>query len=128
MTSVHKRNEKDTNVSYSSVDIRATLNKALTAESDWSDKDELLDVIYWMRQIIGVIIGLVWGILPMKGVLAIILFFLINAAIVYFYFNSFQKLDEEEYGGILEILKEGLMTSFASFIVTWIILYSALHA
>ena len=40
-----------------------------------------------------------------------------NVAIVYIYSNSFQKVDEEEYGGMSEILKEGLMTSFSSFLV-----------
>ena len=45
-------------------------------------------------------------------------FFAINAAVIYVYFNSYQKLDEEEYGGITEVLKEGLMTSFASFLVS----------
>jgi hypothetical protein len=37
---------------------------------------------------------------------------------VYLYFTSFQKVDEEEYGGMTEILKEGLMTSFATFLVS----------
>ena len=32
--------------------------------------------------------------------------------------SMFQKVDEEEYGGISEILKEGLMTSFSSFLVS----------
>ena len=44
-------------------------------------------------------------------------FLLVNVAIVYIYSNSFQKVDEEEYGGMSEILKEGLMTSFSSFLV-----------
>jgi hypothetical protein len=44
-------------------------------------------------------------------------FLLVNVAIVYIYYNSFQKVDEEEYGGTAEILKEGLMTSFSSFLV-----------
>jgi uncharacterized protein YpmB len=66
--------------------------------------------------------------MPVKGLIGLILFFAVNVAIVYVYYNMFQKVDEEEYGGISEILKEGLMTSFATFIVTWIIFYSALHA
>ncbi|XP_076449400.1 GEL complex subunit OPTI-like [Babylonia areolata] len=104
------------------------LSKALTPEyGSWNDKDEFLDVIYWLRQIMGVILGLVWGLLPLKGILGIALFLLVNVAIVYIYSNSFQKVDEEEYGGISEILKEGLMTSFSSFLVSWIILYSSLH-
>lgn len=45
-------------------------------------------------------------------------FLAVNVAITYIYFTSFQKVDEEEYGGISEILKEGLMTSFSSFLVS----------
>jgi len=44
-------------------------------------------------------------------------FFVVNFAIVYFYFSIFQRVNEEEFGGISEIMKEGLMTSFATFIV-----------
>ncbi len=45
-------------------------------------------------------------------------FLAINTVIVYVYFNTFQRVDEEEYGGITELLKEGLMTSFSSFLVS----------
>jgi len=44
-------------------------------------------------------------------------FFAVNFAIVYFYFSIFQRVNEEEFGGVSEIMKEGLMTSFATFIV-----------
>lgn len=118
---------KSTDKSSSDTSIVAVLSKALTAGSDWSDKDEFLDVIYWLRQIIGLLIGVVWGVFPIKGLLGIVLFFAVNVAIVYVYFSVFQKVDEEDYGGISEIFKEGLMTSFATFVVAWIIFYSALH-
>lgn len=34
-------------------------------------KDEFLDVIYWLRQIIAVILGVIWGVTPLKGFLGI---------------------------------------------------------
>lgn len=40
-----------------------------------------------------------------------------NAAVIYIYVNNFQNVDEEEYGGMWEITKEGFMTSFAGFLV-----------
>jgi len=107
--------------------VLRTFHKAFKAGSSWPDKDEFLDVVYWIRQILGVLIGIMWGVLAVKGLVGIILFVAVNMALVYVYFSSFQRVDEEEYGGISEILKEGLMTSFATFFVTWIILYSALH-
>lgn len=103
-------------------------SKAVTSGSEWCDKDEFLDVVYWLRQIIGLIIGVVWGVVPLKGILGILLFFVVNVAIVYLYFSFFQHVNEQEFGGVSEIMKEGLMTSFATFVVTWIILFSALHA
>lgn len=34
-------------------------------------QDEFLDVIYWLRQIIAVILGVIWGVAPLKGFLGI---------------------------------------------------------
>ncbi|KAF3860569.1 hypothetical protein F7725_000824 [Dissostichus mawsoni] len=85
------------------------------------------DVIYWLRQIIAIILGVIWGVAPLKGFLAIAIFCIINAGILYVYFSSFQQVDEEEYGGTWELTKEGFMTSFALFMVVWIIFYTALH-
>uniref|UniRef100_A0A8B9ZV38 RAB5 interacting factor n=1 Tax=Anas zonorhyncha TaxID=75864 RepID=A0A8B9ZV38_9AVES len=84
-----------------------------------SPQDEFLDVIYWFRQIIAVILGIIWGVVPLKGFVGIAIFCLINAGVLYLYFSSFQQIDEEEYGGTWELTKEGFMTSFALFLVSW---------
>ena len=36
-------------------------------------QDEFLDVIYWLRQLLGVMLGIVWGLLPLKGILGLAL-------------------------------------------------------
>lgn len=36
-------------------------------------QEEFLDVIYWARQAIGIIIGIVWGLIPLKGFIALLL-------------------------------------------------------
>ncbi|XP_019870284.1 respirasome Complex Assembly Factor 1 [Aethina tumida] len=102
-------------------------SRAFTSNSEWPDKEEFLDVIYWARQAIGIILGVFWGFLPLKGIIGLALFALINAGIIYFYFTNFQCIDEEEFGGAWELTKEGFMTSFAGFLVTWIIIYSGLY-
>ncbi|KAJ2944133.1 hypothetical protein O0L34_g18102 [Tuta absoluta] len=101
--------------------------KAFTSNQEWPDKEEFLDVIYWMRQALGIVLGLCWGLMPFKGFVGLLLFVAINAGIIYLYVNNFQTIDEEEYGGMWEITKEGFMTSFAGFLVTWIIVYTGLH-
>lgn len=39
--------------------------------------------------------------------------------LVYLYTTSYQNVDDEEYGGMGEILKEGMMSSFATFMVSY---------
>ncbi|XP_032677208.1 uncharacterized protein RAB5IF homolog [Odontomachus brunneus] len=118
------KNEKNGNGGKCEVSV---WTRAITANSEWPDKEEFLDVIYWTRQVIGIIVGIAWGLIPLKGFLALLLFVLVNAGITYLYFSSFQQIDEEEFGGVWELTKEGFMTSFAGFLVTWIIIYSGLH-
>lgn len=107
--------------------LSTTLNKALCAQASWPDKEEFLDVIYWLRQIVGVLLGLIWGVVAIQGLVGIVLFAVINAGLLYLYFSGYQSVDEEEYGGVWELTKEGFVTSFASFLVMWIIVYTGLH-
>lgn len=125
--SVQKLKKSPKDVAAANGSVSATVKKAFKTNSNWEDKDEFLDVIYWFRQVLAILLGIIWGILPLKGILAIGLFALINAGVLYIYFTNFQKIDEEEYGGPWELTKEGFMTSFALFLVIWIIVYSAVH-
>ncbi|KAJ7360439.1 hypothetical protein OS493_015540 [Desmophyllum pertusum] len=109
-----KKSPKDVGVANGSVS--ATVKKAFKTNSNWEDKTSFSNSF---RHYL--------GLLPLKGILAIGLFALINAGVLYIYFTNFQKIDEEEYGGPWELTKEGFMTSFALFLVIWIIFYSAVH-
>lgn len=108
-------------------DTFQSFQKAFTANSKFEDKDELLDILYWGRQIFGIIVGVIFGIIPLKGMVALGLFCILSCASAYFYCINFQGIDEEEYGGIWEIIKEGFMTGFATFLVVWIIFYNGIH-
>lgn len=44
-------------------------------------------------------------------------FGIISSLIVFIYATNIQNVDPEEYGGIVEIIKEGFMTAFATFLV-----------
>ncbi|KAK7019404.1 hypothetical protein SK128_021864 [Halocaridina rubra] len=125
MSTTKAKPEKNGTVKPSNVS--SVLTRAFTSNSQWPDKDEFLDVIYWGRQVLGLVLGLVWGFIPLKGFVGLFLFGVINAAVIYFYASSFQGIDEEEFGGMWELTKEGFVTSFAGFLVMWIILYSGLH-
>ena len=49
--------------------ISTTITKALASQSSWPDKEEFLDVIYWMRQIVGVLLGLAWGVIAIQVII-----------------------------------------------------------
>ncbi|KAF7260827.1 hypothetical protein EG68_01463 [Paragonimus skrjabini miyazakii] len=75
-----------------------TFLKTFKSESVFDDKNEFLDIVYWLRQ----------------GLSAILLFFLLNVGAVYLYAAMFQRVDEDEYGGFGEIIKEGTGCTLAT--------------
>ncbi|CAI8010276.1 Respirasome Complex Assembly Factor 1 [Geodia barretti] len=97
---------------------RASWIKALRPRQKWNNKDEFLDALYWLRQGLCLLLGLVWGIIPLQGYVGMTLFLAVNGGAVYSYCALYQRVEEEEYGGIWELLKEGFMTSFALFLVS----------
>ena len=94
-----------------------TWKKALDPSTTWPDKDEFLDVIFWGRQIISVILGLIFGLTQFQGALALVAFCVLNCGAVVVFVNRFKSIDDEDYGGVMEIAKEGFMTAFSSFMV-----------
>ncbi|VDM67079.1 unnamed protein product [Strongylus vulgaris] len=138
------------------------MNKALHAGSDWSDKDELLDVVYWGKQrnhhfpfcrlffvlvkshryireqkifaklfisiqILSLIIGVTFGAASMHGILAILAYVVISTMVAQHFVVKYQQVDEDEVGGFWELAKEGFGSAFATFMVAWITVYSALY-
>lgn len=83
------------------------------------------------------IIGIILGFLCVKGLMGILTYVVMNfecatcwtiesdhfrfaavsSLIVFFYTSNVQNVDPEEYGGMIEIIKEGFMTGFATFLV-----------
>ncbi|XP_065186851.1 GEL complex subunit OPTI-like [Sycon ciliatum] len=92
------------------------------------DKDDFLDVVYWFRQIIAFVIGIVWGVIPLYGALGLLSFAGFSSLLTFIYISKFQDINEDDFGGIQEILKEGFMTSAATFVALWIIVYTSLHS
>lgn len=45
----------------------------LTKNADWPDDEAFLDFIYWSRQIVGLLTGVVWGLIPLTGFLGLAL-------------------------------------------------------
>ncbi|KRZ32957.1 Pre-mRNA-splicing factor ISY1 -like protein [Trichinella pseudospiralis] len=99
-------------------------SKAIKAKSDWTDKDDLLDVIYWFKQIFSLLFGIVCGLLPVEGFSVIAFYLMVSTLVTHFYITAFQCFDEDELGGISEIFKEGFSSAFATFMVCWIVAFT----
>lgn len=134
--------------------------QARQRDVDWR-KSDLLDVIYTLRQILGIVCGIIWGIAGLTGMPAILLFVGINVAVLLsvdaradssgrtlrgpalvclvshsvcamccccarsVYYTKYLGVDDEDEAyGRMDLLTEGLWTSFAMFILTWICVYS----
>lgn len=109
----------DTGVAYN-------VSRLLDRERDW-ERDEVLDVLHWMRQIFALVLGTVWGAVPLVGGLWLLLFVAGTTAVVFAYYALLLRLDADDYGGHALMLGEGFMPSLGTFLLTWILLYSTLH-
>ncbi|CAM8909949.1 unnamed protein product [Rhodiola kirilowii] len=96
------------------------------SEASW-DKDQLGDVLHWIRQVVALAFGLLCGAIPLIGGIWILVFLTLSTAIVYSYYGLILKVDEEDFGGHATLLQEGLFASFTLFLLSWIVVYSLSH-
>ncbi|KMZ62767.1 Rab5-interacting family protein [Zostera marina] len=101
-------------------------SKLFDREANW-EKDELPDILHWIRQGLGLLIGLIWGAIPVVGAIWIVLYLVLSTATIFWYYAYFLKIDDEEYDGHTALLQEGLFASFTLFLLSWILVYSLIH-
>ncbi|KAL8116032.1 uncharacterized protein LOC141667139 [Apium graveolens] len=100
--------------------------KLVDPHASW-DMDQLGDVLHWIRQIVAVLCGLIWGAIPLVGGIWILIFLVLSSAIIYCYYAMMLKVDEEDFGGRGALLQEGLFASITLFLLTWTLVYSLGH-
>ncbi|KAK1394192.1 Respirasome Complex Assembly Factor [Heracleum sosnowskyi] len=100
--------------------------KLFDSDASW-DMDQLGDVLHWIRQIVAILCGLIWGAIPLVGGIWIVIFLVLSSAIVYCYYAMLLKVDEEDFGGRGALLQEGLFASITLFLLTWTLVYSLGH-
>ena len=89
------------------------------------NKEELDDVVHWVRQVLGAVIGLLWGFLGLEGFMAIGTFGILNVLIMFIYYTKYLGVDDEEFGRT-DLVLEGFMSSFAIYLICWISTYNLL--
>eukprot|EP00919_Chromeraceae_sp_WS-2016_P054413 GHVR01129270.1.p1 GENE.GHVR01129270.1~~GHVR01129270.1.p1 ORF type:complete len:116 (+),score=14.64 GHVR01129270.1:321-668(+) len=88
-------------------------------------KYDIMEILFWMKLLLGIVIGIVFGLIGVTGVVYIGIFLYLVSLITSKYIERFEVDDHIEK---LDILKEGINTSFPAFILSWTILYTFLHA
>eukprot|EP00301_Raphidiophrys_heterophryoidea_P018566 c3567_g1_i1.p1 GENE.c3567_g1_i1~~c3567_g1_i1.p1 ORF type:complete len:147 (+),score=33.70 c3567_g1_i1:45-443(+) len=95
--------------------------------SDWT-ADEVESAIHWVRQFLGLIVGLIWGISGFTGALYFIGGIGINFAVTWAFYSQVLDVQEEDVGqdpGLF--LQAGGPSSMALFLLAWILTYTELH-
>jgi hypothetical protein len=107
---------------------QSLLSKMLTADEDtvWQ-KSEVMLVMHWCKQIIAVVTAIIAGLVPLEGLFGIVLFLGCIAAIPVAVCRSVLKIDEEEFGGMQEILLEGAPFASGLFALLWIFTFNLFH-
>ncbi|CAL0329143.1 unnamed protein product [Lupinus luteus] len=100
--------------------------KLFDPEASW-DKDELGDILHWIRQLLGLVCGLIWGSIPLVGGIWFTIFLVMSSGIIYGYYAVIIKVDEEEFGGHGALLQEGIFASITLFLLSWTLVYSLAH-
>lgn len=100
--------------------------KLRKADSSW-DRDQLGDVLHWIRQAIAVVCGIMWGVVPVSGVLWIALYLALSSGAVFGVYSLYLKVDEEDFGGHGALLQEGLFASVTLFLLAWTLVFSLAH-
>ena len=89
--------------------------------------EELLDVVYWLRVLLGMACGVAWGVLPLEGVVGFAVYTLLSTAVVFLFVTRYVIVDVDSYGGEWALVSEAFMPAGAIFLLCWIVTFTALH-
>lgn len=106
--------------------IASLFQKLARKDATW-DRDQLGDVLHWLRQAIALVCGIVWGLIPLVGFGWIVVFVALSSATMYGVYSLYLRLDGEEFGGDAGLLQEGFFASMTLFLLSWILVYSLVH-
>lgn len=53
--------------------LSALVKLGLKKNAEWPDDESFLDWIYWSRQVVGLLFGVIWGLIPLTGFIGLAL-------------------------------------------------------
>lgn len=83
----------------------------------------MLDTLFWLRVIIGVVVGSGCGIFNATGYSSFMIYVTVTILFVQIYYQIYLHIDDEEYGK-WALMTEALLPSTALFVVIWTTIYT----
>ncbi|KAJ2807695.1 hypothetical protein H4R20_001176 [Coemansia guatemalensis] len=100
--------------------------KAFMRDQSWR-KDELRTVAFWAVATFSVVLGSFFGLVGLRGLPCFVAFFAGTVGVPSIYWTSFLGVNDEDFGGKMEILGDSMGTGAAIFMLSWIGLFTAIH-
>jgi hypothetical protein len=110
------------------ITLQEIFTKATTPDANWNKSNfkQFPDVVFFIRQLIGLSMGILFGFSSTIGVLGVPIFLVVNCIIPFLYYARYINVDIDDFGAT-ELGSAGFQSSFGLFILGWTIMYSALN-
>ncbi|CAG9327880.1 unnamed protein product [Blepharisma stoltei] len=102
--------------------MASSIGKAFAADPK-IEKDDLMDYMHWVKQVLGLIFGIIAGSMKFTGFPVIIIFAIALSAVSLFYAWKIIQTEEIE---AWDIVSEAFGPAFFSFVLAWILSYTFL--
>ena len=104
--------------------IKDHIIKAISPQKKgfWTKKN-FPEVLYWVKQVLSIFLGLLWGNINMSGYHGVLAGVGSHLSLTFWYVNTYCQVDLEEYPPE-EVLKEGAQQSIALFLLSWILVHT----
>ena len=101
--------------------------RATTRGGNWNTATfkEFPQVLYWLRGCLGLLLGIVWAVLKMEGQIGLISYVAASSLVIFLYHNTYVEADVQDFGQF-ELIRL-VYARACNFVLTWSILYTALH-
>ena len=84
---------------------------------------------HWVKQVVALVCGVAFGLMPLLGMQAMLSFMAITLATTWVTYSFVLKADLGLPGfeGQLDLMKEGATAAFGIFLLSWIVSYTLVH-
>ncbi|KAJ2774913.1 hypothetical protein IWQ56_000354 [Coemansia nantahalensis] len=100
--------------------------RAFMRDEDWR-KDELRTVVFWLIAAASLALGGTFGLLGLRGFPCLAVYVAALVAGPPAYWTAILGVDDEDFGGKMEILNDSIGAGAAVFLLAWTGVYTALH-